>query len=119
MISPLKSFQQRFIVKSGSLIKSIETRDIVAFYAEDKVNFILDSGNRRYPTDLSLDKVSELLDPQLFYRINRGIIIQYSFISQMHAHLKGRIKVEMKISLPMEVMVSPERSAAFKDWLGR
>jgi len=70
-------------------------------------------------TDLSLDKISELLDPQLFYRINRGIIIQYSFISQMHAHLKGRIKVDMKIPLPTEVMVSPDRAASFKEWLGR
>lgn len=118
-IRPESRYSRRFAVKTGNLIRSVETHDIVAFYAEEKLTFIHDHQNRRYPVDSSLDKIQEMLDPAHFFRINRSTIIQYSFIHLMHAHLKGKIKIEMKVPLPGEIMVSADRVADFKDWIGR
>ncbi len=116
---PETRYTRRFAVKSGSLIRSVESHEIVAFYSEDKLNFLHDNQNRRYPIDLSLDKIQEMLDPVQFFRINRSTVIQYAYIHQMHAHLKGRIKIDMKVQLPGEIMVSADRAANFKDWIGR
>lgn len=119
LASPAANYQERFIVRRGSLINSVETKDIVAFYTEDKLVFIHNYSNQRHPIDISLDKLQDMLNPKSFFRINRGMIINYAFIHQMHAYLKGRIKIEMKIPLPEYPIVSADRAGSFKSWLGR
>ncbi|MCX6272391.1 MAG: LytTR family DNA-binding domain-containing protein [Bacteroidetes bacterium] len=114
-----KSYHQRFSVKFGQYIKSLEINQIALFYAEEKAVFILTFENQRYPLDISLDKLEAQLDPSGFFRINRGVIINYHAISQMFTHLKGRIKIEPKVAFTGEAIVSAERASAFRDWINR
>jgi DNA-binding LytR/AlgR family response regulator len=72
---------------------------------------------RRYPTDYTLDKLEELLDPSIFFRINRQFIVGIKSIKEMQMHSKGRVKIDLEPESDQETVVSVERSAAFKKWL--
>jgi two-component system LytT family response regulator len=114
-----KAYQQRFAVKFGQYIKSVEIKQIAMFYAEDKIVFLITVDGQRYPIDISLDKISDQLDPADFFRINRSAVISFHAIKQMFTHFKGRIKIETKTAFDKDLLVSADRLAQFKVWINR
>ncbi|NVN93879.1 MAG: response regulator transcription factor [Bacteroidetes bacterium] len=117
MIQKTKDAPQRFVVKYGQFLKAIDSSEIALFYAEDKTINILTFDKQTYPIDFSLDKIQEMLDSRTFFRISRGIIINYKAIGQMFTHFKGRIKIESIVPSHLEIYVSADRASAFKLWL--
>jgi two-component system, LytTR family, response regulator LytT len=111
-------YKKRFIVRYGEHIKTINTEDIAYFNTEDKVNFLTTNEGRRFAIDLNLDSLETLLEPKLFFRINRQFIISIKSISEMFAYTKSRVHIKLKPVTKHETIVSTERSADFKTWLG-
>ena len=112
-----QQYKNRFVVRYGEHIKSINTEEIAYFYTEDKVNFITTHEGRRYVTDFNLDQLENLLPPKQFFRINRQYIISFVSIGEMLAYTKGRVLIKLKPASKHETVVSTERSANFKTWL--
>jgi len=117
MLQKTKEIPHRFVVKYGQYLKAIDAKEIAVFYAEDKTINMLTFDKQCYPIDFSLDKLSEMLDSRLFFRISRGVIVNYKAIGQMFSHFKGRIKIETIVSVAVETYVSADRAQAFKQWL--
>ncbi len=116
-LSPAKTaWQKRFIVKSGNTLKAIETNNIAMFYAEDKVVMLLTLGENRYIIDQTLDKLQSVLDPARFFRVSRKVIIHDAAIKSMSPYFRGKIKLELVMKTPLEVLVSSEKSDVFKSW---
>lgn len=111
------NYKQRFVVKYGEHIRTIETEDIAYFYTENKANFLVTKENKRYAVDHNLDQVEELLDPRKFFRINRQFVIGYNAIVEMFTYSKSRVLIKLNPPTKLETIVSAERSAAFKLWL--
>jgi len=112
-----KEYQKRMVIRFGDTIKMVDIMDVAYFYTEDKINYLCTSGNLRYPTDHNLDELEHLLDPAIFFRINRQFIININAIDKMLAWSKSRVKVLLKPSTTEDTIVSTERSPHFKDWL--
>ncbi|MDX5444104.1 MAG: LytTR family DNA-binding domain-containing protein [Hymenobacteraceae bacterium] len=112
-------YKNRFLVKSGQKIRSVPVEEIAYFYAEDKIVFLLTFDNHRYISDFTLDTLQHMLDPDSFCRINRQFIVHIDSIDEVHAYLKGRLKVYLKPDIDKEVVISNERAASFKEWLGK
>ncbi len=112
-----KEFQKRMVIRFGDTIKMVDIPDVAYFYTEDKINYLCTSGNLRYPIDHNLDELEHLLDPAIFFRINRQFIINIHAIDKMLAWSKSRVKVLLKPSTTEDTIVSTERSPYFKDWL--
>jgi DNA-binding LytR/AlgR family response regulator len=114
-------YKKRFIVKVGSLISKIEASDVAYIYSMEKSTFLRAASGKNYPLDLSLDNLEKLLDPAVFFRVNRKYIVNINAISRMFAYSRGRVKLFLypNVEDDMEVIVSVERSGAFKKWLDR
>ena len=110
-------YKTRFIVRYGEHIKTIQTDELAYFYTEDKVNFLTTHEGKRFAIDFNLDTLETLLDPKLFFRINRQFIVSISSIAEMFAYTKGRVLIKLKPPAKQETIVSTERSADFKTWL--
>lgn len=117
MLSKTKEQPRRFVVKYGQFLKAIDASDAALFYAEDKNVLLQTFDNQSFPIDFTLDKLENILDPAIFYRISRGVIINYNAIGQMYTHFKGRIKIDPTVKCPVETYVSTERTSDFKLWL--
>ena len=111
------SYKERFMVTTGMRIKSLEVNSIAFFYAQGKHAFITDFEGSEYLLDKSLTSVINLLDPQLFFQINRQYIIAIRAISDMVVYSKGRLKLHLTPDTPTECIVSVEKASRFKKWL--
>ncbi len=91
--------------------------DVVYFFTHDKIVTIVTGENRKYPADYTLDQLEKMLDPKLFFRINRQFIVSSKAIREMYVISKSRVKINLHPPTEMETAVSSERVANFKKWL--
>ena len=111
-------YKKRFVVRYGEHIKTIDIEEVVYFYTEDKATFLCTKDARRFVVDFNLDTLDSLLDPKIFFRINRQYIISIHSIAEMFAYSKSRVLIKLNPGARHETIVSTERSADFKHWLG-
>ncbi len=111
-------YKKRFVVRYGEHIKTINIEEVVYFYTEDKINFLATKEGRRFTIDFNLDALESMLDPKVFFRINRQYIIAIYSIGEMFAYSKSRVLIKLNPPAKHETIVSTERSADFKHWLG-
>jgi DNA-binding LytR/AlgR family response regulator len=111
-------YKKRFVVRYGEHIKTIDIEEVVYFYTEDKATFLCTKDARRFVVDFNLDTLDSILDPKVFFRINRQYIISIHSIAEMFAYSKSRVLIKLNPASKHETIVSTERSADFKLWLG-
>lgn len=112
-------YKERFLVNSGQKLVSVSANQIAYFHADNKVVCLITNTNQKYVVDLSLDKLDQVLDPNVFFRINRQYIVNIHAIAQMFAYSKSRVKLELIPASEKEIIVSVERSGEFKEWLNK
>jgi DNA-binding LytR/AlgR family response regulator len=110
-------YKERFIIRYGEHMKTIQTADIAYFYTENRISFAVLKEGKRYAVDHNMDQLEEMLDPKRFFRINRQFIIGYDSITEMLTYSKSRVLVKLNPPTKEDTIVSTERSAAFKSWL--
>lgn len=117
--APAYGYKKRFLVEAGQKIKTIDVREIAYFMAMDKAVFLCLFSGQIIPVDYALDKLETLLDPGLFFRINRKYIIQLKAISSMVNYSRKRVKVVLNppIKETADTLVSIEKAADFRAWL--
>lgn len=109
---------RRMLIRFSNSFKLIDMSDVAYFYTKDKITFLVSrSTGKRFPADYPLDKLENMLDPEVFFRINRQFILNVAAIKEMHPYSKSRVKVDLEPPIDLETIVSTERSAEFKRWL--
>jgi DNA-binding LytR/AlgR family response regulator len=124
LLSNLKGkteYKKRFLVQIADKYKKVETEEISYFFALEKNVFFRTTEGQTYPLDMTLDQAEKLIDPALFFRINRKYIININAISNMVSWSKRRIKVELVpvVDDSTDTIVSMERYTEFKKWLDK
>ncbi|NJO88465.1 MAG: response regulator, partial [Chloroflexia bacterium] len=112
-----KQYKSRFVVKIGLHIRPIEVSEIQYFYSLEKATFLCTNENKSYALDFSLDQIEGLVDPQLFYRINRKFLVNIKAIKEVISYSGSRLKISFKYSDEDDAIVSREKVADFKNWL--
>jgi two-component system LytT family response regulator len=116
ILSP-DQFKKRFVIRIGRQIKLVQVEEISFFYTESKLTYLTTFQGKKYPMDLSLDQLAQLLDPEVFFRANRQYILNINAIQEMYTYSKSRVKVNTHPEAPFDIIVSTERSSRFKSWL--
>jgi two-component system, LytTR family, response regulator LytT len=113
------SYQERFLVSAGQKLKTIKTSDIAYFYVRTKGVFLCTKEDKHYDINYTLEKLEEMLDSKIFFRVNRQNIINIEVIENMHTVSKSRLKLELKPKPSEEVIVSVNNVQEFRLWLNR
>jgi DNA-binding LytR/AlgR family response regulator len=112
--------KERFLIKIGEHYKSIPASNINCFYIKERCNFINVDNGKNYAIDYSLDRIEQLIDSKLYFRINRNFIINFSAIQDIIAYSSNRLKIVLtNWKENDEILVSRERVAEFKEWMDR
>ncbi|WP_083206753.1 LytR/AlgR family response regulator transcription factor [Chryseobacterium sp. CBo1] len=114
IIKKEKTTLSRILVKIGYNLKIVQTHEISCFYSENKIVY-LQTQDRAYPSDFTLDELTDVLDDKKFFRANRQFIINSDYIKNIHT--SPNYKVELNFQPQEEITVSRERGKDFKDWL--
>lgn len=112
-------YKKRFLIQIGDKIRKIEVSEIAYFYVLEKGIYLKTYQGNSYPIDFTLDKMEGMLNPEVFFRINRKYLVNMESISNMVAYSRGRIKLELRPKTDDEYdsIVSIDRSADFKKWM--
>ncbi len=113
-----KNFKTRFTVKIGQHLKVISTDEIECFFSENKGTYIHTFDNRNYLIESTLEVLEQELDPKQFYRISRKFIIPLKSIKEIVVYSNSRLKLILPTYKEDEVIVSREKVADFKAWIG-
>jgi len=108
-------YRERFLVKIGSNLKTIDTENISCFYSKNKGTYLCHE-NREYPIEQPLNELETQLNPKDFFRISRNAIVNLRFIENITTHSGSRYQLYIK-HISEELIVSRERVNDFKFWL--
>ena len=111
-----KNFKKRFMVKLGEHIRSVATEKIAYFFAEGRTVYLITQQGKKFIIDYKMEDLTELLDPSLFFRLNRSFIVNIHAINDVVVFSNSRLKVITTQESPKEMIVSREKVSDFKDW---
>lgn len=114
-----KKYKERFVIKVGEHLKSVEVNEILFFFSLEKTTFAQTKDGRKHILDFTLDQLDGLVDPSRYFRINRKYIVSTDSIQDMISYTNSRLKLVLKTSDDSDVIVARERVQEFKDWLDR
>jgi len=112
------TFKNRFMIKVGDKIKSIETDRILVFYSMEKASFLFTDDQRSYVIDYSLEQLERLVNPDLFFRVNRKFMVSHKACTDVLAWSNSRLRLKID-GFDEEIIVARERVVDFKAWLDR
>jgi DNA-binding LytR/AlgR family response regulator len=110
-------YKQRFSARVGQRLKVINSSEIAYIHSYQGATHLYSSTVGTLPLDESLDRLESMLDPRLFFRVNRQFIVHISAIAEMNILSNRSIKVSLNPKPSEDCIVSVQRLKAFKDWL--
>jgi two-component system LytT family response regulator len=119
LLGESKSFKERFMVKVGSKLASYPTQDILYFFGENKIVWLVNKDGRKYPVDYKLEDLQDMLNPKDFYRLNRTYIASHDAIKQVTTYSNSRLKVSLQSCSHDDIFVSRDKAESFRLWLGK
>ncbi len=116
LVKPMQ-YKKRLLIKIGEQLKQVVVDDIAFFQFDEGMCRAVTFGKNRMPVDFSLDELEQMLDPKMFFRINRKFIVNPDSIEKIHTYFNNRLKLQLRPDPETEVLVSRERVSDFKNWL--
>ena len=113
-----QSYKKRFIVRFGEHIKTLDVDEIAYCFSSHKTTCACTFSGQVYPIDHNLDTLEQMLNPMDYFRINRQFITHIRAIKEMKTYSKGRVFLMLQPPTEESLIVSSEKSAKFKKWLG-
>lgn len=111
-----KDYKTRFMVKLGDHIRSITSEQIALFYAEGREVYLITTQSRKFIVDYTLETLEDLLNPAVFYRVNRSFIVNIHAIKDVMVYSNSRLKITLTQDFDKEIIVSREKVNEFKEW---
>ncbi len=112
-----KKYRTRFLIATVKDYLTLQVNDTALFYSENKVTYAFDKTGNKYPLDLTLEKLQEQLDPDMFFRANRQIIVSINCIKRVEPYFGGKLILITNPNAPIQIIISKEKVPRLKQWL--
>lgn len=110
-------FKKRILVSYGGRSKSISVVDVAYIYAYEKGVYLTSFEGTNYLTDETLDRLTEQLDGNKFFRVNRKFLVNAQSITDIEKYSTRRLKVNVLPCPRTEIIVPADRISIFRAWL--
>jgi DNA-binding LytR/AlgR family response regulator len=104
-------------VKGDKLIP-VQTSELACFYVDAGTIKTATFEGRTYALDFTLDDLTDLLDPEFFFRANRQYIISRKSIKDIDLWFNSRLSVNLCVAVPEKIVISRNRIQEFRNWFG-
>ncbi|GAA0880758.1 LytTR family DNA-binding domain-containing protein [Algoriphagus jejuensis] len=111
------TYKERFMVKIGEHIHSVPANAVRIFFAEGRNTYLIREDGRKLITDYKMETLEEVLNPALFFRVNRSYMVNLDAIKDVLMYSNSRLKINPNFPFQEEIIVSRDRVNGFKDWL--
>jgi two-component system, LytTR family, response regulator len=112
-----KKYKERFLTLHRNTLVPVVQNEIAFFHKEELI-FLHTMDNEKYISEhQTLDEIEGLLNPEIFFRVNRQYIIHIQALGRIKTTHKG-LTVQLKPPFNTEIDISREKAIAFKNWAG-
>ena len=115
--NPCKKYRTRFLISGEDKLFTLQVEDIAYFYSENKITFAVTKQNREHIIDLSLDRLMEQLNPDIFFRSSRQTVISINAIERIESYFLGKAILHGKPPFKDKIIVSRYKIPQLKLWL--
>jgi DNA-binding LytR/AlgR family response regulator len=115
-----KNYKERFLVNFRNQQMPISTADIACIVKDHLTYVYLFNGDKHIIDYHIMDELEELLDPKVFFRANRQIIIHINAIMSIKSAENSKLIIRLKEpNHKIEIDMSREKAPVFKKWVDR
>lgn len=113
------TYRKRFLLPVYNGYKTLPVEDIDFIYSEYKITHLVLQNGKTETVQQSMEDLEEELDPSVFFRANRQMIISVQSIERILNNINGKLNIVLKRNKEKEVLISREKAPLFKTWLDR
>jgi two-component system, LytTR family, response regulator len=113
---PNKKYKERFLTLHRNTLVPVSQQEI-AFFNKEELIYLNTLNNEKLLTEhQTLDELETLLNPDIFFRVNRQYIVHLQSVAKIKTTHKG-LTVQLKPPFNLEIDISREKATAFKKWI--
>lgn len=112
-----KSEKKRILTYIRNELVPISTEDIAYMLTENSITYIYQIDGRKSTSNLSLDELYNTIDESFFFRANRQYIIAITAIDKIIKYGNSQLKILITNCPDVEIIISKNRAAEFRQWL--
>lgn len=109
--------KRRILTYLRNELLPVNINDISYIYVENTITYIVQKSGKRSTSSDSLDTIYKHLDAQLFFRVNRQIIVAISAIETIIKYGNSQLKLKVIPAADIDIIIGKNKAAAFKQWL--
>lgn len=110
-------YKSTLLVNYRERIIPINVDDIAYIYATSSGMVITMNNGDEYSYISTLDKLSQILNPQHFYHANRQFIISRKSIKSIERYFNRKLLVKLVFKTPEQILISRLKSKEFLEWI--
>lgn len=111
------SSKKRILTYVRNELIPIPIEEIAHIYTESTITYVVCFNKKRSTTNLSLDELFSNLDSSYFFRANRQFIIAIAGIDKIVKYGNNQLKILVNPDSEVDIIISKNRAAEFKQWL--
>jgi DNA-binding LytR/AlgR family response regulator len=111
-----RKYKERFLTLHRNTLVPVMQQEIGYFYKEELIYLQTMKNEKLICEHHTLDEIENLLDPELFFRVNRQYIVHIQAVGLIKTTHKG-LTLQLKAPFQLSLDISREKAAAFKKWI--
>lgn len=111
------NYQESFLIQQKEKSVAIYTKDIALFSIEDEIVYLYSFDKKRIPVFKKMEYIESVCDPQLFFRINRQMLVNRKNILSMEAYFNRKVVLHLAINANEKAIVSRMNVTSLKQWI--
>lgn len=112
-------YKTRFVTRVGDRLQTLDVADTAFVYSENKGTYLRSKQGKNYLVDYTLEQIEGMLDPEVFFRLNRKYISRFESVEEMLSYSNSRLRVTLKEWDDADIVLSREKTREFKEWIDR
>ena len=111
--------KKRILTYMRDELLPVSTKDIAHIYTEAGITYVKSFDGKRSISNASLDELYSGLDQAYFYRANRQFIIAIAAIEKIIRYGNNQLKILVNPDSEIDIIISKNKAAEFKQWLSQ
>ncbi len=111
------NYRTRFLINKGNKYQILHSYDIACFIYQYKATYAITHDKASFIVNNTLESIEKDVNPTMFFRANRQIIINIEAFDYFEVHFAGKLVVKLKNNLTEPFYISKHKASLFKEWL--
>lgn len=112
-----KEYRTRFLLPFRDGFKILMVSDVEFFHSEMKITRAKLLNGTEEVVLQTMEELEAQLDPKLFFRANRQFIIHIDSVESVYNYFNSKLKIVLKKSPDIEIIISREKAGILKSWI--